>query len=108
MNELHDREIRVLTIQVVMDTLENLVPIDRLITLAHYMDQFDDEYLSDILEMSREYITYELSIATKYIKSKCLEYECENNCTLMDIDERIIYEAFTELFKKDRYLINGK
>lgn len=108
MRKSHKKEIRVLTIQVVMDILEDLVPIERIITLAHYTDHFDIRHMADILQMSLDNIKCELGIANEYIKTKCLEYELQNNCKLAEVDDCTINEAFIELFKQDRYLINSK
>lgn len=108
MLKLHEKEREVLTIQVIMDILEGLVPTERIITLAHYFDSFDVKHLSEILETSLDYITHELGTANEYIKNKCSEYELQNDCTLSELNEFIIYEAFMELFKQDRYLINSE
>ena len=108
MLKLQKKERDVLTIQVTMDILESLVPSERIIALAHYVDSFDVKYLSEILETSLDYITHELGAANEFIKNKCREYELQNNCTLSELNEFIIYEAFMELFKQDKYLINSE
>lgn len=108
MQELHEKEIMVLTIQVVMDILENLMPIERIITLVHYVDKFDIKHMADILQMSLDNLKCRLGTANDYIKYKCMEYELQNNCQLAEINDFIINEAFVQLFKQDKYLINSK
>lgn len=102
---LHENENQALTVQVVMDILENLVPIERIITLAYYVDSMDVKHLSEMLQISLTNVKFELGNANEYIYAKCLEYELENNCRLSDVNEHIINEAFIKLFTQDKYLI---
>ncbi len=102
---LRENENQALTVQVVMDILENLVPIERIITLAYYVDSIDVKRLSEILQISLTNVKFELGNANEYIYAKCLEYELDNNCRLSEVNEHIINEAFIKLFTQDKYLI---
>ncbi len=94
-----------LTTQVVMDVLENLSPIERIIVAAYYCDRFDIYSISKMFKLSPSTASRELNIATNHIQNECEIYQKDNKCSLCKIDTCIIYAAFKLLFKTINYIL---
>jgi len=94
-----------LTTQVVMDSLEKLSPIERIIVAAYYCDRFDIYCISKMFKLSPSTASRELNTATSHIKRECDIYEQDNHCNLCNIDTSIIYAAFMMLFKTINYIL---
>lgn len=91
---------KVLTAQVISETLETLPPTARILVAARYLDGYDSDELSKILQMSRNEICEELRSVRSYIWSQCLDYQNRNKCQLEALNEDIFKEAFELLLKQ--------
>lgn len=88
------------TLHLTQNVLKNLLPIDRILSVAHFADEFDAYNLSKILDLTPEYVEDELQFITQHINSELQEYKRMNNCDLYDVDEQLIKDAFISLFNQ--------
>lgn len=91
---------KVLTAQVVSETLERLPSISRILVAARYLDGYEEDEMCNLFEMSEDEVYGELHRARAYIRSQCLDYQNRNKCQLKALDENIFKEAFELLLKQ--------
>lgn len=98
--------IKEVTAWAVVDALEELSNIKRIIVAAHYLDGYDIEHIGDLIGMTAYGVEVELNEAMSYIRSWCTEYELMHNMKLTGVEGDILRKAFSILFKRKKYIVD--